>query len=394
MLFGTDGPGPLTHDRLTRPLPGINFYCPISVVSGLGSASRGWLAALRAAGLAVSTVPAHEVFFHQKSVGNSEPRARPRHPVSLVQINADAVPRFLHFHARTFASSKYKIGVWSWELPAFRDEWWSELRHFDEIWVPSHFCRRAVQAMTAKPVVVIPSVVSPSASPQPGWRDRLKVASDEFVFLFIFDASSLTERKNPRALMRAFPDAFPGDERVRLVLKISNADSDPGLSRCLDALAARDRRIVVLRQTMEPDELAGLVTTADCYVSPHRSEGFGLTVAEAMASGLPVIATDYSGTVDFLSSEVGFPLRYRLVELDRDHGPYMRGAIWAEPSVAHLQELLRFVMAHPDEAALRGQRARERILRDYSAAAVGRRMIERLTAIVAGRDWGPAGERA
>src|SRR4051794_33834986 len=117
--------------------PGVNFYGPIGVVSGLGTAARGWLAALRAAAVPVSVIPAHEVFFHQSSVGSTERRQRPRYPISIVQINADSVHRFLHFHGRSFERSQYKIGLWFWELPAFRDEWWSELRHFDEIWVPS-----------------------------------------------------------------------------------------------------------------------------------------------------------------------------------------------------------------------------------------------------------------
>jgi glycosyltransferase involved in cell wall biosynthesis len=98
---------------------------------------------------------------------------------------------------------------------------------------------------------------------------------------------------------------------------------------------------------------------------------------------MPVIATDYGGTVDFVTEEVGFPLRYRLVEVDRDHGPYAKGAIWADPSREHLQELLRRVVANPRAAAARGQRARARMREDYSAAAVGRRIGERLAAIAA-----------
>ena len=135
---------------------------------------------------------------------------------------------------------------------------------------------------------------------------------------------------------------------------------------------------------MAADEVAGLVRAADCYVSPHRAEGFGLTVAEAMALGVPVIATDYSGTVDFVSEDVGFPLRYRLVELDRDYGPYAKGAIWSDPSRAHLEELLRAVVANPRETAARGQRARARIIEAYSATAVGRRIRQRLATIAPG----------
>jgi glycosyltransferase involved in cell wall biosynthesis len=318
------------------------------------------------------------------SVGSAERRQRCRYEIALVHVNADCVHRFLHFHARTFARAQYKIGIWVCELPALRDEWWSELRHFDEIWVPSAFCQRAVQAMTAKPVMVVPHVVSSSEAPQPGCREKLQIGGDEFVFLYVFDALSIAARKNPQCLVDAFEAAFSDHERVRLVLKVSNAGKDPELSGYLDALAERIARCVVLHQTMETHELERLLGAADCYVSPHRTEGFGLTVAEAMSLGVPVIATDYGGTADFLTEEVGFPLRYRLVEVDRDHGPYVKGAIWPDPSREHLQELLRSVVANPHEAAARGQRARARMLEDYSAAAVGRRIGERLAAIASG----------
>jgi glycosyltransferase involved in cell wall biosynthesis len=271
-----------------------------------------------------------------------------------------------------------------WELSAFRDEWWSELRHFDEIWVPSTFCQRAVRAITAKPVMVVPPAVSMSEAPQPGCREKLQIRGDEFAFLYVFDASSLVERKNPHCLVDAFEAAFSDHDRVRLVLKVSNAEKDLVFSEYLDAVVERNARCVVLRQTMGALELAGLFRASDCYVSPHRAEGFGLTVAEAMALGMPVIATDYGGTVDFLTEEVGFPLRYRLVEIDQNRGPYGKGAIWSDPSREHLQELLRRVVANPRAAAARGQRARARMIEDYSETAVGRRIGERLATIASG----------
>src|SRR5205814_1559494 len=126
---------------------GVNFYSPIGIVSGLGTAARGYLAALRAAGIPVSVIPAHEAFVHQASIGRSHRPQPARHPIALVHINADAVHRFMHFHSRTFANARYRIAIWVWELPAFRDEFWSEFSFFDEIWVPSSFCRRAIGAM-------------------------------------------------------------------------------------------------------------------------------------------------------------------------------------------------------------------------------------------------------
>ena len=368
-------------NHLCSDPPGVNFYSPLGVVSGLGTAARGYLAALRAADIPVALVPIHELFFHQTSVSNVERRQQPHHAISIAHVNADAVHRFLHFHARTFARSRYKIGIWVWELPALRDECWSELRHFDEIWVPSAFCQRAVQALTPKPVILMPHVVSAIEASKSAMREKLNIARDEFMFLYVFDAAGHIERKNPQCLVNAFQAAFSMDDRVRLVLKVSNADADEEFSRYLDALLERDCRCLVLRQTLNPHEIADLIQACDCYVSPHRTEGFGLTVAEAMALGVPVIATDYGGTTDFLSPEVGFPLRYQLVEIEQDLEPYEKGAIWSEPSLEHLQELMRTVVLNPQKAKEKGQRARARMQADYSAAAVGRRMAQRLVAI-------------
>src|SRR5258708_21749629 len=122
--------------------------------------------------------------------GRAERRQLPCYPSSVVRINGDSVHRFLHFHARTFARAQYKIGIWVWELPALRDEWWSEFRHFDEIWVPSTFCQRAVQAMTTKPVMVMPYVVSADELPEPASREELRIGHNEFVLLYAFDSSS------------------------------------------------------------------------------------------------------------------------------------------------------------------------------------------------------------
>ena len=289
-----------------RGYSGVNLYGPLGVISGVGSASRGYLGALRAAAVPVCVVPVHELFVHQPSVGSSEHRQWPRHPIR--SSTSTPIPSTA---SCTITREAFRCAVqdriWVWELPALRDEWWSEFRHFDEIWVPSTFCQRAVQAMTTKPVMVMPHVVSADELPAPASREELQIGHDEFVFLYAFDASSEVERKNPRCLVDAFEAEFSEHDRVQLMLKVSNAEDDPELSGYLDALVERNSRCVVLRQTMETDKLLRLVRGCNCYVSPHRSEGFGLTVAEAMVLGLPVIATDYGGTADFVTEDVDFP---------------------------------------------------------------------------------------
>lgn len=371
----------MSGDGSFSRLPGVVFYGPISVLSGLGSASRGYLAAFRAAAIPTSIVPAHELFVHQHSVGEIAFPHGPSRPVAVVHVNADSIHRFLHFHGRAFERASYKIALWVWELPAFRDEWFEELDLFDEFWAPSTFVGRAIGALTAKPVTLAPHVVSPQSALGTDWRKKLGFPEDAFVFLYVFDASSVVERKNPQCLVEAFEAEFSPSHRARLVLKASHAEQNAGFRSYLAELVARNPRVAVLHENLTEGNLAGLIAACDCYVSPHRAEGFGLTVAEAMASGKPVIATAYGGVADFLTEDVGYPLRYRLCEVGHDFGPYAKGAIWAQPSQEHLRELLGAVAADPEGAALKAARARDLMHERFSAAAVGRRLGERLAAI-------------
>jgi len=371
----------VSGDSAFCSLPGVVFYGPVGIMSGLGSASRGYLAALRAAAIPTSVVPVHELFIHQPSIGKIAAPRGPSGPVAIVHVNPGATPRFLHYQGKAFARASYKIGLWVWELPAFRDEWFEELGLFDEFWVPSTFVMRAVEAVTAKPVTLAPHVVPLQTARRDDWRGRFGLAEDGFVFLYIFDASSVVERKNPQCLVDAFEAVFSPKDNVRLVLKVLHPEQAADFSSYLGALVARNPNVTVLRENLSADELAGLVAACDCYVSPHRSEGFGLTVAEAMASGKSVIATPYGGVADFLTEDVGYPLQYKLTEVGSDFGPYAKGAIWADPSREHLGQLLREVVADRVGAALKAERARNLMRERYSAAAVGRRLGERLTAI-------------
>jgi glycosyltransferase involved in cell wall biosynthesis len=151
---------------------------------------------------------------------------------------------------------------------------------------------------------------------------------------------------------------------------------------------AADARVLVVDRVLERSELNSLMDLCDCYVSLHRSEGFGLTMAEAMALGKPVIATAYSANTEFMNSGNSFPVRYELVRLDRDHGPYFRGGVWAEPSVEHAAELMRYVYEDPAAAAEVARRGRRDIRRSLSAEAIGEQIARRLDVI--GRRTSPA----
>jgi len=224
--------------------------------------------------------------------------------------------------------------------------------------------------------VVLPDVVMRS-------RDNFGIPSGPVVFLYIFDVSSQTERKNPLAAIRAFRRAALRHDAAVLVLKFSNPEYDrPGMRRLHEESGGLN--VVMLDGYLDRPELCALMSLSDCYLSPHRAEGFGLTLLEMMRLGKPVIGTAYSGNMDFMTPENSYLLDHKLVTLTRDYGPYARGAVWAEPDIDQAAQLIRTVVEHPEEAAARGVRARADVQRDYDPARCGWLMRDRLEAIRSG----------
>ena len=276
---------------------------------------------------------------------------------------------------------RYNIGAWAWELQRFPERWYDRFAYYDEIWVGTSFIASAIAPISPIPVIRIPPVMAPATiGAHEGHRIDWRRRPDEFLFLFMFDVHSHIPRKNPLAVIEAFRRAFRPSEPVRLILKCVNAESDPsGFAALIDR--ASGAAIDIHAGYIPSDRVRSLVAGCDAYVSLHRSEGIGLTIADAMGLGKPVIATGWSGNTDFMDVSNSFPVSYRLVEIEETVGPYHGGEVWAEPSVEHAAELMRFVVDHPEEARVRGDRARRAIQRDYSEERIAELVRQRLDII-------------
>jgi glycosyltransferase involved in cell wall biosynthesis len=195
------------------------------------------------------------------------------------------------------------------------------------------------------------------------------LSGGERQILYVFDGSSYLVRKNPEALVRAFVAAGLGAEGWRLVLKTKHLDE---AGKGLRALVARSAGVELIDAPLPRPAMADLWAATDLYASPHRSEGFGLTVAEAMAKGLPVVATDYGGTRDFLDASCGWPVPARRQRLEVTDGHYLRGGTWGEPDEAAFAQALRGAADRitANDLSL-GEAARARIAAKLSADAVG-----------------------
>ncbi len=364
---------------------GVNLCGYVRGELGLGESVRGFARALAESGYPFSLVdyeaPARAYAGDHSLDHWLAPQER--HPLSVCFINPDQMLlNRAHFEAQKYAG-RYLICYWFWELEHFPDQWRSALDLVDEVWVASEFVRRSVAAATSKPVMLMPMPVD-VGTPLAANRQRFGLPADQFVFLFTFDYHSYPQRKNPEGVIAAFRAAFPRDRKdVHLLIKTLNADRLPDAHLRVIGAAAADPRIVVSDTHLARAQTLALIACADAYVSLHRSEGFGLGMAEAMALGKPVIATGYSGNVDFMSEREAYLVDFSLVDVAPNAYPHWQGQHWAEPDIAQAARHLRALANDPAAATALGAAAASRIRRQYAPSICASTVIDRLQTIAA-----------
>ena len=303
------------------------------------------------------------------------------HDVTI--IHTQPVPffddAFQRAHLFERSPRTYRIGYWYWEFDSIPDTWVAHAQGVDEVWTATEFVAKGLRDKLAVPVrTMFPGVRL--AHHERRSKTYFGLSQEPFTFLFTFHMMSVMERKNPLGLIRAFKAAFRNDESVRLVLKTSFGDRHPAqLQELLDA--AGGGNITVINEVYSPDEVLSLMEACDAYVSLHRSEGLGLTMAEAMLMGKPVIATNFSGNVDFMDDSNSLLVPYELVKLGRPIPPYDANLEWAEPSIEHAAGLMRRVYENQPWAREVGARGKASAERDLSLEAAGRRFAGRLEEI-------------
>ncbi|HEX4179556.1 MAG TPA: glycosyltransferase [Caulobacteraceae bacterium] len=348
---------PRSLDGLIR---GVNVVGPLDRVAGLGVSTRGYLAAVTEAGFGPVGARVLRREFAAQSPGGgltAFPAFRPDAAINLVHVGGDTLPHMINSGEGALLAGRYNIGIWYWELPTLRPEWQALMEHFDAFWAPTPFIARILSQSTAKPVRLVPPYLPYLNRLEPRRPPDGRAAH----FIYCFDANSIIERKNPALLLDAFLEAFRRHSDARLTFKVTYPNRRiPELER-LYAVAKEKPNVQIIDHLLTDAEIHQLMASATAYVSPHRSEGLGLTLVEAMALGVPVISTPFSGVADFVTPQTAWPIDYKLVALTDDHGPYPRGFVWADPDLDSLIEAMVSVASDPAGARERALSGRERV---------------------------------
>ncbi|NUU16802.1 glycosyltransferase [Cellulomonas humilata] len=370
-----------------RPEPGVNVVGFLRGELGIGESARLMVSALRAAGVPYTerSVDLHLASRQRAGVGTEVEPARPgRFDTSILCVNADLTPS-IAATVPELLDRTYRIGMWYWEVEEFPASQHGGFAAVDEVWVATDFVQRAIAPHAPVPVRTITPPL-PQRRPLPADVTRASLGlPDGVLFLFVFDYLSTFERKNPLGPVEAFTRAFAPGEGPALVLKSINAGRRPAQAEQLRLAVAGRPDIHLLEDYLDADARDALVSLCDCYVSLHRAEGLGLTLAEAMAYGKPVVATAYSGNLQFMTDENSFLVPWTPVRIPPGAEPYPAGSTWAEPDLDAAAALLRRVVDEPEVAAERGARAAQDIATRHSASVSGASVAARLTELAAAR---------
>jgi glycosyltransferase involved in cell wall biosynthesis len=348
---------------------------------GLGEAARLATQAIDKAGIPSASFAYNLTASRQNHPWEHEDIIAPDLDTNIVWVNPDQLNEFACTVGPAYYDGRYTVGNWAWEterLPA----WMAETSDLvDEIWTPSEYTRAAVTASVVdKPVYTFPHpILAPEVDPN---LDRAALGlPDGYVFLFIYDFLSTVARKNPLGLIQAFKSAFTPGEGPTLVLKSINGALRLLAMDRLQLEAEGRTDIVFADRYATRTELSALLGAADCYVSLHRAEGFGLTMADAMALGKPVVATGYSGNLEFMDHDNSFLVPYSMTTVGTGAGQYEEDSRWAEPDLDAAAGLLRRVFEDQQEARRKGAIAREVVLRDHGLDRAARFVAGRFEAI-------------
>ncbi len=370
---------------------GVQLAGFLTAELGVGEVARRLALALRAADVPFATIT-YDRTANRTAATFAGGRDAARFDTNLVCVNADSWGRFVQSVGPSFLAGRSTIGYWFWETTTFPSMFHSAFGGLDELWTASEYTAEVLRAAAPPhlPVRVVPvPIVAPPTSTG-DVRSLVGLPADRPYVLVSFDHNSVAERKNPGGAIEAFRRAFAPGDGPRLLVKSINGDRNPASATRLAELAAGHADVVVHDGYLDAPDNAALIAQALAFVSLHRAEGLGLNIADALALGVPVVCSAYSGNLAFVEPVDCWLVPIREIEVGPDQFPYEPHARWADPDVEVAARALRAIVDDPDTARVRAERARRRVLRDFSPERCGVVLRDRVAAVRATRETAAA----
>lgn len=371
---------PRRNGRIIQPA-GINEFGFFRAQIGLSQGAKLYAKAIKQAGIPCVLLDPDFVEPRTDHSFDAAIKKRGKYAVNLIHINPGQLERTFREYPHWMFDHHYNIGVWLWELETIPEAWKEKLKYVDELWAPSGFIADAVRKATEKPVTLIPYGIETPRDERT--RKDFGLSEDAFLVLAMYDSRSYAARKNPDGAIAAFQKAFgKSDGNAMLVLKVSNGKEDE--IKKLDAkMKSLGIRYQLITEQFSKPGLNSLIACCDVFISLHRSEGFGLVIAEAMSLGVPVIATGWSANAEFMPDSCTWKVGYQFIPVNNDYQYGSAAHRWADPDISEAADDLREIRENPEKARRMADEAMRYIQREWSIEKSGERIKERYEQICA-----------
>lgn len=360
---------------------GLNIVGFFNGTFGLAEAARSIVKSVKTTDVPVSLISADYLLGEKGSFEfNEEISNKFEYPTNLFCLSQETTMTFMATQPWRLFKNRYNIALWFWETTHLPEAYKTSLDYLDEIWVTTNYMKEHLSHATKKPIHRIHQPIEIAYRPKTVPKSYFNL-KNRFTFLFCFDFNSIVERKNPHAVIKAFQKAFPDDQNVQVVIKSQNGTNYRDKFEHLKALISSDDRIIWIDEKLPGNKRFELIDMCDCYISLHRSEGLGLTMAEALFLGKPTIGTGYSGNLDFMKSSNSYLCSYELVRVGNGVAPYPKEGLWAEIDLDEAAFLMRHVYENPNEAKAKALRGQDEIINKYSPKTTGKAIKNRIEEI-------------
>lgn len=355
----------------------INYHGFFDGNFGISEATRLNALALENIGIKVNRINySSETFERIYNISSTEYKTA----INLFHININFINDFFSKNQDLDLNNHYNIIYWAWEFPEVSDKVVEILNVFDELWVPSDFCVNIFTKYTGIPVIRFSHPIQKLEDSTDFDLKKHDISQDSKIYLTIFDSLSTTIRKNPEATLEAFTTVFKDNKESILIVKTHNLERSKDAQKALEKYSDIPN-IIIINDHFSKQKLHSLIQQSDVLISLHGSEGFGLTMAEAMAYGKIVIGTGYSGNLDFMNVNNSFLIQYDFIKTSNTKGLIDEGLTLAKPRLNDAVEKLEHIKSNFLALNNLRENAKHEIATNFSLESIGKLFKIRLNFI-------------